>query len=134
MSKEQKFKLIKYGVCGGVCLVIAVAYLISRDFLSLPQLDRIRYLCDAFFLPGILCVFSGALIWLSNEGTLDGVGYVLSYAFHALLPGTWNKRESYKEYLERKGEKRVTGYGFLFVVGGVFLAISFVFLAMFNMQ
>ena len=133
MSKEKKVKLIKYGVTTGICLVMAIGLLISRDFFNLTQLDQIRCLCDAFFVPGILCVFGGAIIWLANEGTLDGITYVLSYAFHALLPGSWNKRESYKDYLERKKDSRISGYGFLFLVGGVFLLISFVFLALFNM-
>ena len=134
MSKRTKSLLLKYGISGGLCLLMAVTYLVSADFLNLGLKDQLRILCDAFSLPGLLCIFGGALVWLGNEGSFDGIGYVLSYAFHALLPGTWNKRESYKEYLERKSGKRTTGYGFVFVVGIVCMSISLVFLALFHMQ
>lgn len=134
MSKRMKSNLIKYGISGGACLLLAIAYVVSADFLNLELKDQLRILCDAFTLPGMLCIFGGALVWLGNEGTFDGIGYVLSYAFHALLPGSLNKRESYKEYLERKRGKRTTGYGFVFVVGLVCMIISFIFLALFYTQ
>lgn len=134
MSERAKSNLIKYGISGGVCLLLAIVYAVSSDFLNLEQKDQLRILCDAFAIPGMLCIFGGLLVWLGNEGTFDGIGYVLSYAFHALLPGSLNKRESYKEYLDRKRDKRTTGYGFIFVVGLVFLAIAFLFLALFYMQ
>lgn len=134
MSERMKSNLIKYGICGGVCLLMVVAYVIFSDFLNLALKDQVRILCDAFALPGMLCIFGGMLVWLGNEGTFDGIGYVLSYAFHALLPGSMNKRESYKEYLERKGDNRTTGYSFVFVTGLICLIISFIFLALFHMQ
>lgn len=136
MSERAKSNLLKYGISIGVCLLLAVVYLIFADFLNeeLTLKDQLRILCDAFTLPGMLCVFGGVLVWLGNEGTFDGIGYVLSYAFHALLPGSLNKRESYKEYLERKSGKRTTGYGFIFVVGLVCMVLAFLFLALFHMQ
>lgn len=135
MSKRMKSNLIKYGISGGICLLLAVAYVISADFLNLELKDQYRILCDAFAIPGMLCIFGGLLVWLGNEGAFDGIGYVLSYAFRAFLPGTrMNKRESYKDYLERKRGKRTTGYSFVFVVGLVCMTISFVFLALFHMQ
>lgn len=134
MSERAKSNLIKYGVCGGVCLLLAVIYVVNADFLNLESKDQLRILCDAFVVPGMLCIFGGLLVWLGNEGTFDGIGYVLSYAFHALIPGNAKERESYKDYLERKRGKRTTGYGFVFIVGLVCLAIAFVFLALFHMQ
>ena len=134
MSERMKSNLLKYGISGGVCLLLAVVYLVSADFFSLEWKDQLRVLSDTFALPGMLCIFGGVLVWLGNEGTFDGIGYVLSYAFNALLPGSLNKRESYKDYLERKSETRITGYGFIFVVGLVCMALSFLFLALFHMQ
>ena len=89
---------------------------------------------DAFSVPGMLCLFGGLLVWVGNEGAFDGIGYVLSYAFHAVLPGNLNKRESYKEYLERKKDDRTTGYGCVFVVGIIFMVLSLLFLGMFHLH
>lgn len=132
MNRQRKIKLIQYGICGSVCLLLAAVYLISNDFLSLGTKDLLRILCDAFTIPGLLCVFAGLLVWGSNEGAFDGVGYVLSYAFHALIPGNIHPRESYRDYLERKRGKRVAGYGFLFVCGGICILLALLFLILFH--
>ena len=39
--------------------------------------------------------------------------------------------EKYDEYLERRRKNRVKGYGFLYVVGGAFMAVAGVFMALF---
>ena len=134
MSERNKTLLLKYGITGGACLLMALLYLFNADFLNLEGPDRLRILCDAFTVPGLLCLFSGVLVWLGNEGRFDGVGYVLSYMFHAFLPGSLNKRESYKDYLERKKGKKPAGFAFLLITGAVFTAISMVFLMLFHMQ
>lgn len=134
MSERNKTLLLKYGTTGGVCLLMVVLFLINANFLELEDADRLRILCDAFTVPGLLCLFSGLLIWLGNEGSFDGVGYVVSYAFHAFLPGSLNKRESYKDYLERKKGKKPVGFSFLLITGAVFTAIAMVFLMLFHMQ
>ena len=72
--------------------------------------------------------------WLSQEGAFDGIGYVLSYAWHAILPGSLNKRESYKQYLERQRKKDKVGFGFLIVTGLLFIAVSTVFTILFHMN
>lgn len=134
MSERNKTLLLKYGTTGGVCLLMVVLFLINANFLELEGADRLRILCDAFTVPGLLCLFSGLLIWLGNEGSFDGVGYVVSYAFHAFLPGSLNKRESYKDYLERKKGKKPIGFSFLLITGAVFTAIAMVFLMLFHLQ
>ena len=134
MSERNKTLLLKYGITGGICLVMAIVYLVNADFLNLEDRDRLRILCDAFSVPGMLCLFSGALVWLGNEGSFDGIGYVLSYAVRALFPGPMNQRESYKEYLERKHGEKPVGFGFLLITGAVFCAVALVFLMLFHMQ
>lgn len=131
MSDKLKSNLLKYGITTGVCAVIAVYYVLSRDFANLELVHQYRILCDAFSIPGLLSILSGALMWVAGEGALDGVGYVLSYAIHALLPGSEHKGERYSDYKERKHGKKASGYGFLFVIGCVFVAISLVFYALY---
>ena len=134
MSKSLKSGLLKYGICITICLLIAIFLLSGSDFFNLELQEKYRVLCDAFSVPGMLCLFGGLLVWVGNEGAFDGIGYVLSYAFHAVLPGNLNKRESYKEYLERKKDDRTTGYGFVFVVGIIFMVLSLLFLGMFHLR
>ena len=131
MKKTAKARLIKYGISGGLCLLAAGLYLYQQDLGSLALKDVYRVTCDAFFLPGVLMVFSGLLVALSNEGALDGVGFVLSYAINSLIPGRHGKRKNYGDYVAEKKEKRVKGYGFLFVTGGVSLAVAIVFLMLY---
>lgn len=134
MSERTKSLLIKYGITVGACLTMTTMHLLNADFLNLEGEHLLRVLSDAFLVPGLLCVFSGLLIWLGNEGSFDGIGYALSYAFHAIMPGPLNKRESYKDYLARKKGKEPMGFAFLLIVGVVFTVIALVFSALFHMQ
>ena len=131
MSDKLKSNLLKYGITVLVGAAMAGFILYDRDVLHLPLVDQYRILCDAFTVPGMLFILSGALLWVSGEGALDGIGYVLSYAIHALLPGSEHKGERYSDYKERKHGQQASGYGFLFVVGLVLMAISLVFYALF---
>lgn len=133
MSEGKKSRFTKYAACAGVCLLFAALYVGNADILNLESEDQLRILSDAFTLPGLLCIFSGLMIWMGNEGAFDGITYVLSYAFHALLPGTLNKRESYKDYRERKRGKKPAGFAFLLITGVGFTLVGILFLAMFHM-
>ena len=133
MSKALKIRLLRYGISVVSGLAVGIAYLIGQDFLEQGLMDRYRLLSDAFFLPGILMVLFGCLLWMSNEGAFDGVGYVVSNAFYWLIPGgRLHHYERYGDYVERKRSKRVTGYSFLFWVGVVFVAVGFVFNLLFE--
>ncbi len=120
--------LIKYG-----CSVIFVALsawgvLAGADWSQSGEKTLYRILSDAFFIPGALLIFSGLLIWLANEGAFDGVTWVLRNALSRLIPGGRFQRETYPEYVERRREKNVFGYSFLFVVGCISVAVGVVFM------
>ena len=132
MSEKFRKNLVKYAIAFGVCLVYAAIHLFTRDPGAMERADLYRTLSDAFTVPGLICGFSGALVWLSNEGSLDGIGYVLQYAAKSLLFfGRRGPLETYKEYVERRQAKRTGGYAFLFVTGAVCLLIGTVFTALF---
>ncbi len=133
MTERTKIQLLKYGGAVAVGLLMTVAYLASTQFLEQPLADMLRLLSDGFMLPGFLMVALGCMIWMSNDGMLDGVTFVLSRAVKFLLPfGRGEKDENYGDYVKRQREKNIHGYGFLFVTGGVFLAISLIFLWLFH--
>ncbi len=131
MSKNVKVRLIKYGVSIGIGLLLAYGYIALREFSPAPLVEKYRMLCDAFTIPGVVLLMSGALMSVANAGALEGVGYVLSQGFGMLIPGKGLGTETYEEYIERKREKRVKGYGFLYISGALFLAVALVFIILF---
>ena len=127
MSKEGKSRLLKYGISSAVVIGIMVAYLLSRDITNQKLVDVYRLLSDAFTLPALLFLFSGLMVWLSNEGALDAVGYLVQGVIQFFIPAGQLKHEKYADYVARRREKTVTGYSFLFVVGLICLVGSLVF-------
>lgn len=131
MSEKGKSNLLKYGITIAVCIIMSLFYIILRDFPQQELAENYRILCDSFTVPGVLALLSGALIAVTNEGALDGITYACGTAFKALLPGGRLKTEKYYDYVQRKKEKRIKGYGFLFVVGGVWMALALLFMILF---
>ena len=131
MKRISKGTWLRYGIGLAACGAIAVAYGLNQNLGSLPQLDQYRILSDSFAIPGMLAIFAALLLTLSGQGALDGVGYCLSRAVHALsFRGT--ERETYKDYLERHQANRPKGFGFLYGAGLTSLAIAGMFLALFH--
>lgn len=132
MSENGRKNLIKNAIAFGVGLAFAAIHCFSRGILEMELVARYITLSDAFTVPGMLMGFSGMLVCLANGGAFDGVGYVLGHAIRSLMFfGRRGEAETYKEYVERRREKKTTGYGFLFVTGAVFLAIGTVFTALY---
>ena len=138
MSDKLKASLIKYGITTAIGL--AITYLICelKDVWNLTDKKEIYHiLADAFTLPATLILCLACLVWLTNREYFVSLGYVLGRAGRALIPfgRTNEKHETFHDYVMRKREKgRIKGYGFLFVVGIVFFAISLLFLLLYETQ
>ena len=132
MSKTLQKNLKKYGITVGLSLALAYLYAALRiDWENAEPVSLYLTLCDAFTVPGLLLVMSGLLMTFSNAGAMDGLGYVVVNGLKMLIPGGGAKMEGFKEYLERRRNNRVKGYGFLYVTGFVCLAIAGVFMILF---
>ena len=135
MSSPLKKNLIKYGISVSLALLMAYAFVALRVDFEHPEetalVDWYRIVCDAFTVPGLLFLMFGAFMSLSNEGALDGLGYVCVNGLKMLIPGGGMKTETFKDYLERRRNNRVRGYGFLYVTGFGCLAIAAVFMILF---
>ena len=135
MSKSLRGNLIKSGIAFALCLVLAYAFVALRVDIStlgtLEPVDLYLLLCDAFTIPGVLMLMFGLLMTISNQGALDGVGYVAINALKMLIPTAAANMERYKDYLERRKANRAKGYGFLYVVGAICMAIAGVFMILF---
>ncbi|MBR5446692.1 MAG: DUF3899 domain-containing protein [Clostridia bacterium] len=131
--KRWQSTLLKYGVTTAIAAFFAWLLLDLRGYaMAVTAVDRYRILADAFTIPGMLLLMVGLLVVVSNEGMFEGLSYVLSYAVKTLVPGMNKGHERYGDYVERRREKgRASGFGFLFVVGAVFMAAAGVCIALF---
>ena len=128
MSKEVKNNLLRYGIGAAIAIVMVVAYVCSENIAGQTQVNVYRIMSDAFSLPGLLFLFSGTMVWLANQGALDAIGYMVTAVVRFLIPGGHLKHEKYGDYVARQREKEITGYGFLFIIALVCLAVAGVFL------
>lgn len=132
MSRKVKIGLAKYGGCAAFVATLAWLYISLRPFAELPLVDQYCVLCDALTVPGVVLIMVGLLIAISNTGALDGLFYALSFAIRSLIPGGRGKRdERYADYVDRRRENKLKGYGFLIIAGGITVAAALVFLALF---
>ena len=138
MTNNTRSRLLKYGVTSAIGLLVAVMYFFSHVSLdtmgSLPAVDIVLVLCDAFFVPGTFILMLGLLFWVASEGALDGVGYLGSCLVKTLIPGKRTEFERYGDYVARKRENKVRGYGFLLISGCITMLIAIVFYILFYVE
>ncbi|MBO7222070.1 MAG: DUF3899 domain-containing protein [Clostridia bacterium] len=62
-----------------------------------PQ-EVVRYVCDGFFVAGVVYICIGGLIWASAKGAFDGIGYHISYTMHSIFHNKrdWKKKETFQ--------------------------------------
>ena len=129
-----KTNILKYGISAAIALALAYVFISLRVDFENPGdtalVEWYRIICDAFTIPGLTFLMVGCLVSLSNQGALDGIGYAATVAFRMLI-GAGAKMERYKEYLERRRANRLSGYGFLYIVGAACMAIAGIFMILF---
>ncbi len=137
MNKEINIKsiLIRYGVCAVIATALLFLILQMNGFWSLtePQ-DKLRVLCDAFSLPGALLMLVSGLIFVANAGAFNGLMYGFKEGIGFLLPFLPYKHVKYQDYLEKRKEKKIKGYSFIFFTGLVFFAAGMVLLVIFHVR
>ena len=130
MQQEKKSLLIKYGICFGVAAVIAVLVFWARGFFTDNAGVNIQILSDGFFVSGVLMLAFAGMMFISSEGALIGIGFVLRSVALIFIPMGRKNHEFYAQYRERKLAERkakTSNDHCILVVGLVFLAISIVF-------
>ena len=125
MNQETKVKLRKYAVCVGVEAVIAFLVIWSKGFFTESTAVNIQILSDAFFVPGILMTLFAGMVYVSSEGALIGIGFVLRNAVLTFIPMGRAKHERYADYRARKLAKaKERSCRHILVTGLVFLVIG----------
>lgn len=124
MKQETKVKLRNYGICVAVEVLIAFLVIWSKGFFTDRASVNVQILADAFFVSGILMTLFAGMMYVSSEGALIGIGFILRNVVLFFVPMGRTKHELYADYRERKLKEAkkhdtrcilVTGLIFLFI-------------------
>lgn len=125
MKQETKVTLRNYGICFGIEIVIAFLVIWSRGFFTESPAVNLQLWADAFFVPGILMSLFAGLLYVSGEGALIGIGFVMRNVVLAFVPMGRMRHEKYADYRARKLEnKKKNSNAFVLVPGLIFLFIG----------
>ena len=130
MEQETKATIRKYAVCVGIETLIVFLVIWANDFFTQSVEVNIQILADAFFVAGISMTLFAAMMYISGEGALIGIGFILRSAVLTFIPMGRMRQERYSDYRARKlGNAKeqdnrhilLTGLAFLFI--GVILTV-----------
>lgn len=129
LLKEYK----EYAITTAVALIVGVLIALGRGIFQEDEIDMIiTIISDAFFIPGVLLVCVGLIVYASNEGLF----LTISYGFKTIGRTITAKKdeqlmeEKYHEYYARQMEKKSKCKHFL-IVGLVFVVISLLFVVVY---
>ena len=127
MKQENRSSFIKYAICVGIELVIAFLVIWSKGFFTDRAAVNLQILSDAFFVSGILMTLFAGMLYVSSEGALVWIGFVLRNAILTFFPMGRAKQERYADYRERKmREMKNNNDSCILITGLFFLAIGIV--------
>ncbi len=127
MKKENKQLLIKYIICFGVaCLITVLVFWIKGFFTHSPAVNM-QIAADGFVVSGLLMTLFAGLLFVTGEGALLGIGFVLRNVVLAFIPMGRAKHEVYADYRERKIKelKKSSDHAILFI-GLLFLTVGII--------
>lgn len=129
---EMKKKL-SYIITSAFCAVITVVVLLTREtFSQTNTLTVYKDLCDAFFLPGVMTLGFGLLVFVSNGGAFSMLKFsVIKFVDLFRRDLTKVKYRTYYDYKEANKDNK-NDFGFMLIIGAVFVAISVVFLILYH--
>ena len=127
MKQETKVKLRNYGICVGIEVLIAFLVIWSKGFFGQSASVNVQILADAFFVAGILMTLFAGMLYISSEGALIGIGFVLRNVVLAFIPMGRAKHERYADYRVRKlSEAKKQNDSCILVTGLIFLAVGII--------
>ena len=127
MKQENRSSFIKYAICVGIELVIAFLVIWSKGFFTDRAAVNLQILSDAFFVSGILMTLFAGMLYVSSEGALVGIGFVLRNVVLTFIPMGRARQERYADYRERKMREMKKNNDICILITGLFfLAIGIV--------
>lgn len=130
---KRKRSKSKYIITFLIGLAVMVGVLFSRGFFVLTEPAAVfAALCDACFVLGALSAGIGALVFVANDGMFD----MITYGVQKVLFLVWSRKRdedsprTFYDYRTMKHAGRKAEFGFLLVIGGVFLVAAVIFLVL----
>ena len=102
MKNENKGLLAKYIVCFVIASLITVIVFWIKGFFAHSVAVNVQILADGFFVSGILMTLFAGMMFVSGEGALIGIGFVVRNVILAFIPMGRARHERYADYRERK--------------------------------
>ena len=134
-EKSIRNRLIRYGVSAVVATALLFTVLIVNRYWSQDDAQsKLRILCDAFCVPGLLLMLSTGLVFCRNAGAFNGLFYGLRTAKEILLPFLPYEHMNFRQYVEKRSEKKIKGYSFLLITGAAFLTVGLILLVIFHIR
>ena len=128
MKDENKALLIKYAICFGVAFAITFIVFWIKGFFTDSLAVNIQILADGLFVSGILLTLFAGMMFISGEGGLIGIGFVLRNIVQAFVPMGRKNHEFYAQYRERKLKSmKKSGNHCILVTGLLFLIVGITF-------
>ena len=130
MKQETKVTLRNYAICVGIEALIAFLVIWSKGFFTDRASVNVQILADAFFVSGILMTLFAGMMYVSGEGALIGIGFVIRNAVLTFIPMGRAKQERYADYRARKlseakkrNDRCILVTGLFFLIVGVILTV-----------
>ncbi len=128
MKQENKALLTKYIVCFCIASLIAFIVFWIKGFFAHSLAVNIQILADGFSVAGLLLTLFAGMMFISGEGALIGISFVLRNVAQAFVPMGRRHHEVYAKYRERKlGEVKKAKDNCILVIGLLFLFIGVLF-------
>lgn len=127
MEPQKKSLLRNFLICFGIACMIVFIVIWIKGFFTDSISVNIQILSDAFFVSGILFTLFAGMLFVSGEGALIGIGFVLRSVVLAFIPMGRAKHEVYADYRARKlSEAKNRKYSFILIVGLAFLSVGLI--------
>lgn len=130
MKQESKALLKKYIICFGIASLITFIVFWTKGFFTDSIAVNIQILSDGFSVSGVLLTLFAGMMFVSGEGALLGISFVLRNVVQAFVPMGRRNHEVYAKYRERKlGEMKKSTDHCVLITGLTFLAIGIILTA-----
>ena len=129
MKQENQKFLVNLLIWFGVASLITVGVFALEGFFTDDLGKNLMVLADGFFVSGILVSLFAGLLFVSSQGALLGVGFILrNIVLTWFVPMGRKKQELFGDYRERKMKELKKAFDFaMLIVGLAFLAAGIVF-------
>lgn len=126
-------RILPYLITALISAIITVIIICAKQVWAAESTKiTMQILSDAFFVSGVILAGVGLIIFASNGGAFDMLGFAVILFFN-LFRKDVNKRK-YKDFYEYREAKKDRKHrmAFMLIVGLIFIAIAVIFLIVYS--